>query len=936
MATSPAAVLRVLVNAETAKAQVQLSRMQRQVDEARAKTARPIDVDVRVDSAGFERNVARITAGHRSLTANARSTRTELQALGNAMGALGKEAAIISAVGIAAQAVSALGAAATATTAGLSPLVGALAAYPALASAGAQALGTWKLAFSGVTTAVGGLNNEINKNSQAWKSLTPEGKKFAEELQAMKKPLLDLASTAQAGLMPGLAGGLRAAMSSFDVFKRGIAGTSKAIGDLARRAGDMIGKRGFGADLDTQMRRNNVTITRLGQAGLYLASALRHVILAAGPLVDWITRTTERLAQQVEAWASAGRESGKFTQFFEQTRRVMTEVGHIAANLAVALVNIFKGAYPTGQSLLQILEGLSKRFREWTGSASGQNAIQRFFEQQKPAMIEAGRLLGAIVQAFGRLGSGTQVAPLLATIRTQLLPAFEKLVQNTTASFGPAFIDALKNVMLIFTQLGGSSGPLVATVTVFGKLAASVNWLLSHIPGLAPIIVGAFVTARIVAFGNALSDATKKYLGLLAVSQKPIAPRLATAPAAAAGATAASGAAGATATTATTAEAAFGGAALAKLRAAGMVAMRGLGVALGGVLATQIAAAVVPGAAKAISAIGMGAAAGGAIGSVIPGVGTAVGAAIGAGLGGAIALFKSHAAADGADWARRFSAGISINIPPAQAAQIQAQMSRLFNGFESAGAHLRETMRQAADIGISPQQLNAAQARLNAAAANLGRAAAQQFAVGWNATPLKGTSAFIQSALFQLQQLPAQARQQAAQTMIQYAQQLVASGQLPKSAVGQMIAGIKAQFPGLTNYFRQQGLASDRALAVAMALQQARGTLTTSLQSIQRQFGLTWIQVRNSASGLPRSFAQTWEALIALSRDKSPLVRKAAVDQLNQMQRQGTAAFGTLSRSSGVILDQLRADTKTKTGAARDGCRHGLQPDAQSHACVAG
>lgn len=961
----PAAVLRVLVNADVAKAQTQLSRIDRQVSETRARTEKAIKAQLGADfsPAGFAAYEAAVARAKRSASdkrafkaalggefdprafnayqgeltkienANKRAETSHVRMGTSARKASGgvdklrssviglvKESAIISAFGIAAQAVSALGAAATATTAGLAPLTGALAAYPALASAGLQGLGTLKLAFAGVGTAVGGLNEQINKNSQAWKALTPEGKKFAEQLQAMKKPLLELSSTTQKGLMPGLASGLKQAMGNFAIFNRHIRATAETIGGLAAAFGRLVGSKGFGNDLDTQMTRNNVTITRLGLAAIHLFKAITNITLAAGPLVDWMTRITLSVAQNIDAWAKAGRESGKFTAFFEQTRRVMTEVGHIAVNLGAALVNIFKGAYPTGQSLLQILEGLSKRFREWTGSAQGQNAIRTFFEQQKPAMIEAGRLLGAIVQAFGRLGSGTQVAPLLAMIRTQLLPAFERLVQNTTASFGPAFVEALKNVMLIFTQLGGSSGPLVAVVTLFGKLAASVNWLLSNIPGLAPVIVGALVVSKVVAFGSALEGVGRKYLGLLGtVAKNPIVPRMASSTTPVPANTSFIAATPPTAerqavTTRTQA--------IANTMKNGLqTAMTGVGIALGGVLMTQIAASIAGSgaASKWITAIGTGGSIGAAFGSIFGPLGAAGGAVIG-GLAGAVWKWVTSGDANRAAkaWSQNFSAGISINIPPTQAAQLQAQVGPLFTAYQNAVQRLNQVMDLGANVKDLPQKIAAAQAGVNRAAYNLGWAATQQFQAGWNATPLKGTSAFIQSALGQLQQLPVAARQQAAQMMIQYTQQLVASGQLPKSAVGQMIAGIKAQFPGLANYFMQQGLGSDKALAAAMQLQNARTSLRMSMLSMQQEFGLTWIRIQGGVRALPQAFAQTYEALIGLTRDKSPQVRRAAVDQLNQLQRQGTAAFGTLSRSAGVILDQLRADTKTKTGAARD------------------
>ena len=451
------------------------------------------EVHVKANVSGFqqaERDVKGFT-GHTD------KAHFSVNKLSGGLQKLYKDAAKITAVGLGAQAVSALGAAAVAATASLAPLAGALAAAPAVASAGVQAMGTWKLAFSGVSTAVGGLNQRLDQNSKAFRELTPEGKRFAIQLEAMKKPLRDLSETAQKGLLPGLQTGIQSAMKNFPILQRGIGDTAKILGNLAVEAGKLLGSKGFGRDLETQMGRNQVTIRRLGDAGLHLFDAIRHITLAAGPLVDWMTKIALAASKSIDAWARSGRESGKFTEFFKETRRVMTDVGRITGNLGVGLINIFKGAYPTGKSLLDILTGLSGKFKDWATSVGGQNTIRKFFEDAKPAMIEAGKLVGALVGAFATIGKGEQVAPLLKTIRVDLLPAFVGLVKQTTAAFGPAFIEAAKQILLLFTQLGGSSGGLVASVKLFGDMAQGVNWLIKHVPGLKPVITGLLVAGGI-------------------------------------------------------------------------------------------------------------------------------------------------------------------------------------------------------------------------------------------------------------------------------------------------------------------------------------------------------------------------------------------------------------------------------------------------------
>jgi hypothetical protein len=97
----------------------------------------------------------------------------------------------------------------------------------------------------------------------------------------------------------------------------------------------------------------------------------------------------------------------------------------------------------------------AEKFKDWTESAKGENAIRDFFDRARPAIDEVGRLLVTVTRMFFRLGNGDQVAPLLRTIRTELLPALERVVDSTTKSFGPAFIDAVTQAALLFSNIAG-------------------------------------------------------------------------------------------------------------------------------------------------------------------------------------------------------------------------------------------------------------------------------------------------------------------------------------------------------------------------------------------------------------------------------------------------------------------------------------------------
>jgi hypothetical protein len=454
------------------------------------------------------------------------------------------QSAKITAVGVAIQGISAAGAGLGALAAGLAPAAGALAAYPALGSAAAQGLGVFKLATANVFQAVGGLNERLDTTSKKFKELDPQAQALARELDKLKQPIRDLSKEAQKGLFPGLEDGIKGASQNLPVLKKIVGDTAVVLGDFARKAGEMVGSKAWGRDLQTQGERNTVTLKRGGEVALNLADALRHVTLAAGPLVDWITRSAVKFSDLIDKQAEAGRESGTLADFFDKTRITLDRLGRIAGDVGAALFNLAKAAYPLGNDLLKSITLNADKFREWTESAKGANAIKEFFDRARPAAYEVGKLLVAIAQTFGRLGNGEQVAPLIHTIRTQLLPALEKVVNSTTASFGPVFLTAITQALLLFSRIAGSSGPLVEFTKLLGSILTGLNKLIDRIPAIgtalsAVIALGGI--AKALQLAGAITG-VNRLIGLLRVAKTEAA--TAGAVSAVGGAGAAGGAAG--------------------------------------------------------------------------------------------------------------------------------------------------------------------------------------------------------------------------------------------------------------------------------------------------------------------------------------------------------------------------------------------------------
>jgi hypothetical protein len=265
--------------------------------------------------------------------------------------------------------------------------------------------------------------------STKFDALPPAAQAFVRVLLSLKPKLDQLRATAAAGLLPGAAKGLLDASKNFGVVNTVVGLTAKAMGDLAERAGALVGSSGFGKDLETVGKRNVTIIGHVGNAAITLADALRHVIVAAGPLTLWLAKLSEKGADWILAQAKAGRESGKLAAFLERTRAVMTVLGRSAFNLAAGLLNIGHAATPLGNDLLDKFEKLTERFRAWTDSASGKNQIAAYFQGRQGAAASDVRthrrhLRGAAADQHrqGRVAAHRPVADAGADLRERRDP----------------------------------------------------------------------------------------------------------------------------------------------------------------------------------------------------------------------------------------------------------------------------------------------------------------------------------------------------------------------------------------------------------------------------------------------------------------------------------------------------------------------------------
>lgn len=392
--------------------------------------------------------------------------------------------AIITAVTLLATAVGALGAAGYAAIAGLSPLVPLIgAALPAALLAGGQALAAVKMGFSGVGDAVKALaEGDAEKAAEALAKLTPEARRLARELGALTAgPLKDMKDSVASAMLPGFYSGLRDVSGLLPMLTNRLTGTGRVISGLAKDAGEVMGSDLFSDQLSRIMATNNVAIDNGGRAMGRLGQAVLHVVDAFRPVTRMMSESALAVATYIEASAEAGNSTGRMSAFFKDAWGLAKDVGSAVADLTVGLFNIGKEADALADSMGGGLGDAFADLRSWTESSAGRESIRGFFEDAIPVVEQFGGLVLDVMKMFGRLATDQSLAPLIAQIRTELLPALEALMGMTTGKLGPAIVSLATSFLELANVLTFS--PILEVLQVFAEGVALATSAVESFPG---------------------------------------------------------------------------------------------------------------------------------------------------------------------------------------------------------------------------------------------------------------------------------------------------------------------------------------------------------------------------------------------------------------------------------------------------------------------
>ncbi|MFI6447819.1 hypothetical protein [Kitasatospora sp. NPDC050543] len=363
-----------------------------------------------------------------------------------------------------------------------------------------------------------------NAAAAALDKLSPAGQRFARFLQGTVQPALrGLRDTAQEALLPPLETAITRGMQLLPIFNSALAQTGQVLGQVAIRGAEMVTSGPWRADLAHIAATNTRVIASLATAGLSAADVLRNITVAAGPLLERLAGAAERGMAAAAAFVQAGRDGGQLGAFFQRAGDTGAQLWGILRDIAVGVFHIGQAAAPAGQALLTSLASAASSFRTLTGEGETQAKLAGYFANTVPVVQELGRLVAAVGVAWFNFTNNPSLAPLIARLRTEFLPAVMQLAGALgNGQLWGQLLSLITSVANIAAELGGLGNTLSGFLFVIQAVASAVQVLLS-IPGMGAFVSALLTMAGVAAGITAVSNAIGAVrIAMLALSANPV------------------------------------------------------------------------------------------------------------------------------------------------------------------------------------------------------------------------------------------------------------------------------------------------------------------------------------------------------------------------------------------------------------------------------
>jgi hypothetical protein len=355
------------------------------------------------------------------------------------------------------------------------------------------------------------VRDETERLTPAQTALFDEYQRFGKQADRAFRPAQDAAATLGVAVLTLAESYLpRLGRASEDT----IGALSRSFATFRAELAQPVEQAGITRFLEVIPDLTQAAATAAGRLGLALVNVFSRSLKFALPL----THAIGDLALEFLRWTETVRGARAIDAFFQRSVNMGLRLLPIIGDLGTGFLNIVSALQRTGivDQSVRGFGALADAFARGTQAGGRFDAFLRSVRELMPFVADAakaigGAILGIADAAIGATADGAKLTVLQQIFRGIQAAArpLEQLVVGTFRALGPAIADLLPALSQFFATFAGSSGPLVAFVNtltralqVFNQLPAPIRNTIATLTALKLILGTLGISAVIAPLGR--------------------------------------------------------------------------------------------------------------------------------------------------------------------------------------------------------------------------------------------------------------------------------------------------------------------------------------------------------------------------------------------------------------------------------------------------
>lgn len=340
---------------------------------------------------------------------------------------------------------------------------------------------------------------EIDNFHIAMAQLSPAAQTVVTALGKVHGQFINIRKSLQQALFAGMGKQIETLAAQYlPLLQMRLRGTADILNQTAQAFGAWAKQPRVIAMVSDVMAGNNRIVRSLLQALVPLADVALRLVKAFQPLGQLLARYVTSWAFALDKTIAARQASGQLATMVGNLEKALSQLFRIARNIGGALRNVFEATLPAGQILMNMFERLTRRWEQWSGSITGQNALNDWAMASIPTMAALGKLIGDIFRMFAQLSASGDIANLITQLSGLTVPLGEFLHQLSAGGVAAKFVAAVTQVTRALNKL--SAGKVIGNmIVVFGNMVTSVADAALAFPPLTRAITGVITALALLA-----------------------------------------------------------------------------------------------------------------------------------------------------------------------------------------------------------------------------------------------------------------------------------------------------------------------------------------------------------------------------------------------------------------------------------------------------